>query len=60
VEAVVTGVELIAAALAAGAGAGVKDTAKAVVADAYAALKGLLHRRLAGRPGAQLSAAREN
>jgi hypothetical protein len=49
----VTGVELIVVALAAGVGEGVKDTAKAAVVDAYAALKGLLGRRLAQRPDAQ-------
>jgi hypothetical protein len=48
-----TGIELILAALAAGAAAGAKDTAKAAVADAYGALKNLLHRRLTGRDQAQ-------
>lgn len=48
-----TGVEMIVAALAAGAGAGVKDTAKAAVADAYTAWKGLRRRRLTGREQAQ-------
>lgn len=39
-------VEVITAALAAGAGAGVKDAASAAVKDAYAGLKVLLKRRL--------------
>jgi hypothetical protein len=47
-----TGLELIVAALAAGAGAGVKDTASVAVKDAYATFKQLLARRLAGRPTA--------
>ncbi|MFC7280015.1 hypothetical protein ACFQS1_39165 [Paractinoplanes rhizophilus] len=41
-------VEVIAAALAAGAGAGMKDTASAAVKDAYAGLKALLKARLGG------------
>jgi hypothetical protein len=43
-----TGLDLIVAALAAGAGVGVKDTASAVVKDAYATLKDLITNRLAG------------
>jgi hypothetical protein len=39
-------VEVITAALAAGAGVGVKDTASAAVKDAYTGLKALLQRRL--------------
>lgn len=39
-------VEVIAAALAAGAGAGLTDTASAAVRDAYAGLKVLLRRRV--------------
>jgi hypothetical protein len=42
-------VEVITAALAAGAGVGVKDTASAAVKDAYAGLKALLKRRLGAR-----------
>lgn len=38
--------DLITAALAAGAGAGLKDTASAAVRDAYAGLKNLLSRRI--------------
>ncbi len=48
-----TGVELILAALTAGAAAGAKDTAKTAVGDAYSALKGALHRLLTGRGQAQ-------
>ncbi|MET8204284.1 hypothetical protein [Micromonospora taraxaci] len=44
-----TGVEMILAALAAGAGAGVSDSAKALVVDAYADLRAVLRQRLAGR-----------
>ncbi len=44
-----SGVEVIAAALAAGAGAGVTDTASAAVRDAYASLKDLLRHRLGDR-----------
>ncbi|WCN83835.1 hypothetical protein [Micromonospora sp. LH3U1] len=44
-----TGVEMILAALAAGAGAGVSDSAKALVVDAYADLRDVLRQRLAGR-----------
>jgi hypothetical protein len=51
----VTGVDVIVAALAAGAGAGSSDVAKAAVTDAYSALRDALRRRLAGRPGATQS-----
>lgn len=40
-------------ALGAGAGLGVKDTASAVVKDAYAGLKGLLAQRFRGKPAAE-------
>jgi hypothetical protein len=42
-------VEVITAALAAGAGVGVRDTASAAVKDAYAGLKALLRQRLSAR-----------
>ncbi|MEG3636729.1 hypothetical protein [Micromonospora palythoicola] len=48
-----SGIELIAAALAAGALAGTTGAASDAVRDAYAALSGLLRARLANRPGAQ-------
>ncbi|MDR7275714.1 hypothetical protein [Catenuloplanes atrovinosus] len=44
-----TAIELIAAALAAGAGAGLTQTASDTVRDAYAGLKDLLRRRLGDR-----------
>lgn len=47
------GVEVIIAALLAGATAGSTDVAKAAVTDAYSGLKNLLRGRLAGRPQAQ-------
>jgi hypothetical protein len=47
-----SGVELIAAALAAGASAGLTSTASAAVSDAYAGLKRLLGQRLVGRQAA--------
>ena len=47
-------VTLIVTALAAGAALGVKDTASTAVKDAYAGLKALVMRRLAGRPDAEL------
>jgi hypothetical protein len=50
-EAAMTGLDLIMAALVAGAGAGVNDAAKTGVHDAYEALRALLRRRMAGRPG---------
>ncbi|MDG4810985.1 hypothetical protein O7634_29860 [Micromonospora sp. WMMD1120] len=43
--------QVITAALAAGAGAGLKDTASAVVQDAYAGLKDLLKHRFGDREG---------
>jgi hypothetical protein len=46
-----TDLDLITAALAAGAGAGVSDAAKAGVRDAYDALRALLRRRLTGGTG---------
>jgi hypothetical protein len=49
----VSGVEVIVAALVAGAVAGSSEVARTVVVDAYAALKDLLRGRLAGRPEAQ-------
>lgn len=45
-------ITLIASALAAGAGLGVSDTASSAVKDAYAGLKALVRKRLAGRPDA--------
>jgi RIP homotypic interaction motif len=51
-------ITLIVTALAAGAGVGVKDTASAAIKDAYAGLKGLVKRRLGGRPDAELVVAR--
>ena len=44
-------VEVITAALAAGAGAGVKDTASAAIKDAYTGLKALLKQRLGSHDG---------
>jgi hypothetical protein len=49
----VTDVEVIVAALAAGAGAGSSDAAKAAVMDVYAGLRDALRRRLAGRRDAE-------
>lgn len=49
----VTGVEMIVAALAAGAAAGSTDVTKSAIADAYIGLKNLLRRRLMGRDRAQ-------
>jgi hypothetical protein len=49
----VTGVELIAAALAAGTAAGITNTANAAVLDAYRGLKELPARRLSGRDQAR-------
>lgn len=48
-----TGVEVIAAALAAGAAAGVTGAASAAVQDAYASLREMLRRRLNGRRQAE-------
>jgi hypothetical protein len=49
----VTGVEVILAALAAGAGAGTSDAAKAAVVDAYTGLRDALRQRLTGPKPAQ-------
>ena len=46
-------ISLIIAALAAGAIAGLKDTAGGAVRDAYAGLKALIRRRFAGNPEAE-------
>jgi len=54
----VSAVEVIVAALAAGAGAGLHDTASAAVQDAYAKLKDLIRDRIGGR-GAQALDAEE-
>jgi hypothetical protein len=51
-------VTLILTALAAGAGLGLKDAASSAVTDAYNGLKGLVRRRLVGRPDAELVLAR--
>jgi hypothetical protein len=51
-------VTLIVTALAAGAAAGVTDTASSMVKDTYAGLKALAKKRLAGRPDAGLVLAR--
>ncbi|MDI5936863.1 MULTISPECIES: hypothetical protein [unclassified Micromonospora] len=48
-----TGVEMIVAALAAGAAAGSTDVTKSAISDAYIGLKSLLRRRLMGRYRAQ-------
>src|SRR4051812_23425053 len=50
---VMTGVEVIVAALAAGAGVGAKDAAKTAVVDVYTGLRDALRKRLAGRDNAQ-------
>jgi hypothetical protein len=47
-------ITLIVTALAAGAALGVTDTASSAVKDAYAGLKALVRKRLAGRPDAEL------
>lgn len=49
-------VEVIAAALAAGAGAGVTDTASAAVRDAYTGQKDLLRRRIGDHDGQPVQA----
>jgi hypothetical protein len=49
----VTGVEIIVAALAAGATAGVTNTASSAVQDAYTGLRDALRRRLRGRGRAE-------
>jgi hypothetical protein len=51
-------ISLIVAALAAGTAAGVQGTASTAVADAYAGLKAMVRKRLAGRPGGELVLAR--
>jgi hypothetical protein len=48
-----TGIEVVLAALAAGAGVGVSDAAKAAVLDAYGGLHTAIRRRLAGRRKSQ-------
>jgi hypothetical protein len=47
-------ITLIVTALAAGAALGVKDTASAMVRDAYAGLKALVRKRLGDGPGTEL------
>jgi hypothetical protein len=47
--AAVTGVELIVAALTAGATAGITDTTSSLIRDSYGELRELLHHRFAGR-----------
>ncbi len=47
-------ITLIVTALAAGAAVGMKDTASAMVKDAYAGLKALVKKRLGGEPDAEL------
>jgi hypothetical protein len=47
-------VTLILTALVAGAAAGLKDTASSAIKDAYNGLKGLVRRKLAGRPNGEL------
>lgn len=47
-------ITLIVAALAAGAGAGLSETASSAVKDAYGGLKALVKKRLTGRPDAEL------
>jgi hypothetical protein len=51
-------ITLIVTALAAGAVSGVMDSASSAVKDAYASLKALVRKRLAGRPDAELVLAR--
>jgi hypothetical protein len=51
-------VTLILTALVAGAAAGVEDTASSAVKDAYNGLRGLVQRKLGGRPGGELVLAR--
>jgi len=47
-------ITLIVTALAAGATSGVMEAASSAVKDAYASLRALVRKRLAGRPGAEL------
>jgi hypothetical protein len=47
-------ITLIVTALAAGAALGLKDTASSAIKDAYAGLKALARKRLAGRPDADV------
>jgi hypothetical protein len=47
-------VTLIVAALAAGAAVGLKDISANAIKDAYVGLKGLLRRKFAGRPAAEM------
>ena len=47
-------ISLVIAALAAGALAGAKDTAGTVVEDSYQALKGLIKKKFAGEPKAEM------
>lgn len=47
-------ITLIVMALAAGAASGITDSASSAVKDAYAGLKALVRRRLAGRPDAEV------
>jgi hypothetical protein len=51
-------VTLIVTALVAGAALGLKDTASSAITDAYNGLKGLVRRKLAGRPDGELVLAR--
>jgi hypothetical protein len=51
-------ITLIATALAAGAALGITDSASSAVKDAYAGLKALVKKRLAGRPDAEAVLAR--
>lgn len=50
-------ISLIVGALAAGAAAGLSDTASTVVQDGYTGSRELVRRRLAGRPAAQVALA---
>jgi len=51
-------ITLIVTALAAGSALGLKDTASSAVKDAYAGLKALVRKKLAGRPDAEVVLAR--
>src|SRR3954451_7478567 len=48
-------VTLVIAALAAGAGAGLKDAAGSAIKDAYNGLRAVLQRRFAGKPSAEVA-----